>query len=281
MILYSLQFAVLLLSFVCAWFTLRAALRSRHDHLRARNAALGAVIALANAAVVILDMLEHRTGSGWIALLRLLPQATLPLLMLLLLRAARRQDAMIRAAAHDAYFNPATSLPNHALLVRQIVPALARCRRESVPAAVLIAAIDGFAELADRRGPHHANEMLHGFASILGETTRAGDLSGHVEPHVLGTLLPAATQQDALQVAGRLRALSAERLVDPEMTGERVSVSIGIAIVGDGAEPAALEEAMSAAMAAYRAAVAGGGNQVQLSEPPPARSAGLPGQLGR
>lgn len=280
MILTSIQVAVLLLSIVCATLTLRTALRSRHDHQRARNAAIGTLVALANAAVLGLDMMDHRAGGGWVATLRLVPQAALPLTILLLLRAARRQDAMVRAAARDSNFNHATSLPNHVLLLRQIVPALARCRREGAPTAMLVAGIDGFAAIADRRGPQQAGEMLRSLASILAEATRAGDLSGHVESDVLGTLLPAASSEDAERVANRLRAVASERMVDPEMNGQRVTVSVGIAVVGDGAEPAALEEAISAALAAYRTALAEGGDRARLAPPPPARSAGLSAQQG-
>ena len=59
------------------------------------------------------------------------------------------------------------------------------------------------------------------------------------------------------------------------MSGQRLTVSVGIAVVGDGAEPAALEEAISAALAALRGAAADGGDRIRLAAPPPARSVGL------
>lgn len=280
MILTLIQGAALILSVACATLTLRTALRSRHDHLRARNAAIGTLIAMANAVVLGLDLLDREDGSGWDGTLRLIPQVALPLTILLLLRAARRQDVLARAVARDSTFNHATSLPNYSLLLRQITPALARSRREATPTAMLVAGIDGFAAIVERRGPHQAGEILRSLATILGEATRAGDLSGHVEADLLGTLLPAATPEDAERVANRLRAVASERLVDPEMSGQRVTVSIGIAVVGEGAEPAALEEAISAAQAAYRVALAAGGNCARVAPSPPARSAGLSVQLG-
>ena len=274
-ILAFAQIVVLLLSLVGAALALRAAFRSQHDQRRAVFAALGVVVLLLNAGVIGLDIAATSAGSGWIAVLRLLPQAALPLVILLQLRAMYRRDDQARVAARDAPFNRATGLPNRALLLRQAIPALARCRREALPAMILVAGIDGFPELLARRGPGLGAELMRSFASGLGETTRAGDLSGHVETDVVATLLPAATEEAAERVAARLRTLSSERMIDPDMSGQRMTVSVGIAVVGDGAEPAALEEAISAALTALRGAVADGGDRIRLAAPPPARSAGL------
>lgn len=269
------RLAVLLLSAAGAVVAFRAVIQWRHDQRRALLVALGAAAVVANAIVVGLEMTAEPVGSRWQLPLRLMPQIALPILFIMLLRALRRRDAMARNVARDAPFDLATGLPNHPLLLRQIIPALARCRREASPAVMLVAGIDGLAEIRSRRGPGQAAEMLRGLATILGDATRAGDLSGHVEADVLGTLLPAATGETAARIAARLRTLASERMVHPEMTGQRVSVSVGIAVVGEGAEPAALEEAISAALAAYRQAVAEGGDRERSAPTPPARSPGV------
>lgn len=269
------QIAVLLLSIASAALALRAVFQSQHDQRRAVFATIGAVVLLLNASVIGLDVTAPSgAASGWIALLRLVPQAALPLTILLHLRAMYRRDDQARIAARDAPFNRGTGLPNRALLLRQAIPALARCRREAMPAMVLVAGIDGLADLRARRGPNLSVELLRSLATSLGDATRAGDLSGHVEAELLGMLLPAATEEAAERVAARLQTLSSERLIDPEMNGQRMTVSVGLAVVGDGAEPAALEEALSAALAALAGAAADGGDRIRLAPTPPARSPG-------
>ena len=66
-------------------------------------------------------------------------------------------------------------------------------------------------------------------------------------------------------------------MVDVSMSGRRVTMSIGIAMVGDGVEPAILEEAISTAIAACRQAAAAGGDGIRLATAPPIRSARLVG----
>lgn len=262
--------ALSIVSLVVAW---RAGSLWRHDGRRFSLVLLGGGAVLAGAAVAVAD---YRMGPllGLMSWLRLPAAAALPIVFIMLLRALRRRDAMARGIARDAPFDQATGLPNHPLLLRQSIPALARCRREGSPAVLLVAGIDGLAEIRSRRGPGQAAEMLRGLATILGDATRAGDLSGHVEADVLGTLLTASAGETAERVAARLRTLASERMVNPEMSGRRVSVSVGIAVVGEGAEPAALEEAVSAALAAYRQAVAEGGDRERLAPAPPSRSPG-------
>ncbi len=267
------QGGIVVLSCVAVYVAWRAVSGWVHDGGRFRLALIGTVAVALGAIAAAAD---YRAGPapGLVSWLRLPAAAALPIFFIMLLRALRRRDAMAREVARDAHFDEATGLPNHALLLRQIIPALARCRREGLPTVMLVAGIDGLAEIRTRRGPGEAAEMLRGLATILGDATRAGDLSGHVEPDVLGTLLPAATAETGELVAARLRALASDRMVHPDMSGQRVTVSVGIAVVGDGAEPAALEEAISAALVVRRDAAASGGNRAGIATPPPVRSPG-------
>lgn len=265
------QGGILVLSGVAIYAAWRAAAGWLHDGRRFNLVFLGTGAVLFGAVVAVTD---YRMGPapGLLSWLRLPAAVALPILFIMLLRALRRRDALAREVARDAHFDEATGLPSHALLLRQIIPALARCRREGLPAVMLVAGIDGLAEIRARRGPAQAGEMLRGLATVLGDATRAGDLSGHVQADVLGTLLPAASGETGERVAARLRAFASDRMVNPEMSGRRLTVSVGIAVVGEGTEPAALEEAMSAALAAYREAAAAGGDRERLAPSPPARS---------
>jgi diguanylate cyclase (GGDEF)-like protein len=267
---------VLLLSVASLVVAFRAASGWLHDRARIGITLFCAAAVAAAAATAVWDGFAGRPAGllGW---LRLLPVAALPVIVIALLRALRRHDALRVTMAREAPFNRATGLANRPLFQRQIVPVLARCRREGSPAIMLAVGIDGFAAIRDQHGPVVAAGMLRTLGEILGEATRGGDLSGHVEPDLLGALLPDATGDAAESVAARLRRLAAERMIDVTMTGRRVTMSIGIAMVGDGVEAAVLEEAISTAVAACRQKASEGGDGIRLATIPPVRSAPLAG----
>lgn len=269
----ALRAAVLLLCLGAAagWF--RLALAARDDRAQARLG-LGVTAALLlGAAVAAGGFGAVRQGPSWLAWLRLPVEAALPVLALLLLRANRRRRQEAERAARASPFDPATDLPRRPHALRQMVPALARCRREGTPATLLAVGLDALPALRDARGPGTAAAALRDLAALLRAATRASDLPGHLEAEVLGVLLVGTPLGDAPVVAGRIRAMARDRLPHPEMDGRRLTLSIGVAAVGDGAEAAALEEAMSAALAALAAAQAAGGDRTATAPPPPPRGA--------
>ncbi|MBR0651925.1 diguanylate cyclase [Roseomonas terrae] len=263
--------AALLLSIVALVVAGRAAVAWRHERSRIIGILVAAGALLAGMVTAGADILTDQPAKliDW---LRLPGAIALPVFVLALLRSLQRRDALARNTARDAPFDRITGLAGRPLLQRQLVPALARCRREGSPAILLVIGIDGLAALRAQRGPGPATELLRGLATILGDATRAGDLAGHVEADVLAVLLTDATGEAAESIAERLRGLAAEHLVNPAMDGRRITVSVGIAEVGDGTETAALEEAMSTATGAYREALAAGGDGMRLAAAPPARS---------
>jgi diguanylate cyclase (GGDEF)-like protein len=253
---------------------LRAAPGWRHDRRRFLLAVLGAAACLAAALPAAAALFGAEPATGWRAALRLLPDAALPLVFVALLRSLRRADRNGLEALTTAPVNPQTSLPNRALLIGQALPALARCQRDRTPAAVLVAALDDAGAIVARRGPAAMQEALHGFAGVFRDATRAGDVPGHARPQVLAALLPATTPEAARALAERLRSEAGARLAHPDMDGRRLTVSVGIAPVGEGATRAVLDEALEAAEAAMARAHAAGGGQVAEAQPPPGRSAG-------
>jgi diguanylate cyclase (GGDEF)-like protein len=152
------------------------------------------------------------------------------------------------------------------------MPAIAQCRRENRPVAFLALAPDGLAEVKALRGPDAADTLIRGVADTLRDVTRASDLVGHLGPDVLVACLPASGPLAARVVAERLaRRISAE-VPHPAMDGQRATISLGIAVLGEGAAPAAVEEAVAAAMAALAVArAAGGGGAIEVAPPPPPR----------
>jgi GGDEF domain-containing protein len=111
---------------------------------------------------------------------------------------------------------------------------------------------------------------------VVRDATRAGDVPGHADAQVLAALLPSATPEAARVMAERLRREAATRLAHPRMDGQPVTVSVGIAPVGDGPTRAVLDEAIAAAEAALASAEAAGGDRVLEAPAPPVRSAAQP-----
>lgn len=202
--------------------------------------------------------------------LSLLPALALPLVILMLLRALRRQDEERRRAAQLRWRSPVTGLVNRLHLLPILVPAVAQCRREGRPMTFMALAPDGLAEAEALRGPDAPEALIRGVADALREVTRASDLVGHLRPDVLVACLPGTGPLAARVVAERLAARVAEEVAHPAMDGRRATVSLGIAVLGDGAAPAALEEASAAAMTALAAARAQG-SRIELAPPPPQR----------
>lgn len=267
---------ILLAALVAAAAALRAAWRWRHDRGRFSLCALGAIAA----AVLAAQNAAALTGAapagwGWAGWLRLVPDAALPVLLLALLRSMRRQEAARRSAAAAAPINPTTGLPNRAALSAQLLPALSRCRREEVPCSVIAAALDGLAEIEATRGPAAAADLLRDFATVFRQVMRAGDLPGHAREEVLAALLPGTSAEAARALVARLREETSARLPHPAMDGRVVTASVGIALVGGGAIPAALDEAFAASEGALEAARLAGGDAVLAAGPPPPRSAAL------
>jgi GGDEF domain-containing protein len=271
----ALRIGVVLLCLGVAAGWVRLALAAQDDRGLARRALAIAAALLFGAGVVAAGFGAAGQAPGWLAWLRLPAEAALPVLALLLLGATRNRLRAAGRAALASPFDAATDLPRWPHALRQMVPALARCRREGTRATLLAVAIDRGAALRATRGPASLAAALRDLGAVLRAATRASDLPGHLEPEVLGVLLVGTAAGDAPRIADRIRALARERLPDPDMDGRRLGVSLGFAEVGDGVEAAALEEARSAALAALAAAQAAGGDRREAAPPPLPRRTGL------
>ena len=268
-----LGLAVLLAAVAAAAIGSAAAWAWRHDRSRFLVCLFGIAAAMAVAVPRAGAALGYGAAPmGMAAWLRLFADLAVAVLFLGLLATLARQDRAARRAASFAPVNDVTGLPNRSAFTARMVPALARCRREGAPVAIIAIAIDGLAEIEARRGPAAAADALRDLASILRETLRAGDLPGQIGPGILAALLPGTAAQAARALAERLRAAAAEQLPHPAMDGRRITISAGIAAPRDGVGPAVLDEALDAAAAALRR-VAGTGGGVVLADPVPAPGA--------
>ncbi len=257
---------------VAAVAVIRAAVAWHHHRRRFGLLLLGLGVLIASAAAPVTSLAGGaRPPSGVEDWLSLIPILALPVVILMLLRSIHRQDVARRRAGLVRRISPVTGLVNRLHLFPMLLPAIAQCRRQDRPVTLIAMAPDGLAEATALRGPDAAEALIRGVADVLRDVTRAGGLVGHLAPDVLLACLPGTGPVAGQTVAERLAARIAEEVAHPAMDGRRATISLGIAMLGDGAAPAAIEEASAAALGALAAARAAGGGAIEVAPPPPSR----------
>ncbi len=151
------------------------------------------------------------------------------------LEAATRFEDMQFLAEHD----PLTRLGNRRAFVRRLEAETARAERYAESFALVLADLDGFKDLNDKRGHLAGDEELADFALRLGASIRREDGAYRVGGDEFALILVEAGVLDARRVANRV-----------SRSGE-LSASFGVAVYEAGATPEELfrlaDEAMYAA----------------------------------
>ncbi len=131
--------------------------------------------------------------------------------------------------------------------------------------AVLIADIDSFKQVNDRLGHQIGDTVIRRVAAILGERVRETDVVARLSGDEFAVLMPQADPEGALQLAEDLRAeISEEAAGDADA---RVTVSIGVTMIGGDRRATAEAVLVAADLAMYRAKEEGR-DRVAFSEAP-------------
>lgn len=160
---------------------------------------------------------------------------------------AREREAQ-RRIEHLAHHDTVTGLPNRALLADRLEQHVARARRTGGGFALLMFDLDGFKEVNDLYGHPAGDRVL----AIVGERARrcvrASDTVGRLGGDEFMAILPDATREGALAVAGKI----VEALAQPyalERGQAALSASIGVGMFpGDGNDAEALQRTADAAL---------------------------------
>lgn len=173
-----------------------------------------------------------------------------------------RQRARLAEGLRLAMTDPLTGLHNRRYAVATLGRLLADSVLRGTGCAVLVLDIDRFKAVNDRHGHAGGDAVLVEVAARLTASLREGDLVARVGGEEFLIALPGVTGPEALALAERLRRAIGDQPFDMPGTDMplRVTVSIGLAMVADGAVAAA--EAMACADRALMAAKADGRNQV-------------------
>ncbi|WP_416139825.1 diguanylate cyclase [Halomonas sp. HK25] len=125
--------------------------------------------------------------------------------------------------ARQAMTDPLTGLGNRRYLQDQAAMEIARAKRRGEPLSLIVIDLDHFKRINDAHGHDVGDLVLQAFAHQARELLREGDVLCRMGGEEFAVLLPATTQEQAMQVAERLR----RRL-------ETSAVKVGLDVTEDG-----------------------------------------------
>ncbi len=186
---------------------------------------------------------SHRLGRVW--LLRDITQR-------------KQQEARLTAlATTDAL----TGLPNRLSFMRYLDAAVDDSQNFGHDrGAVLMLDLDFFKRVNDTYGHAVGDTVLQHAARVIRGSLRESDKAGRLGGEEFAVLLPRTSLEDARALANRLRETLAGAPVATEKGDVRVTISIGLAMLGG----ASSKESLGQADEALYAAKAAGRNQVQV-----------------
>jgi diguanylate cyclase len=141
------------------------------------------------------------------------------------------QQARARAAEFAAHAerDPLTGLGNRRHLARRVDELLPAAARAQQPLALAVIDLDHFKQVNDVHGHAVGDLVLGGFAQLLRENTRGGDVLVRHGGEEFVVVLPDTPPERAREVCERLREQIAQHAWPQLPAGLQVTVSIGVA----------------------------------------------------
>ena len=156
-----------------------------------------------------------------------------------------------------------TGLPNRRQLMSQMETEVRRAARSGRPLSLALLDVDRFKAINDAHGHPAGDFVLQTIAAELRRVTRGGDVLGRFGGEEFAVLMPETSLAKARQAGERLRAAIARRAIDlPDGTKERVTISVGVALLAGGE---GCDHLVSRADCALYEAKADGRNLVRLA----------------
>ena len=208
---------------------------------------------------LLLDLTETCVGilvAVTCALTYLLLLVALPPVILL------QRSLMHQQLAAAARTDPKTGLLNATAFQREADAEVARAQRTNSPLALLLVDVDHFKRVNDSHGHLIGDEVLRALAAELRQQVRESDVVGRFGGEEFTVLLPGTDDAGGYGIAERLRASAANLSVAAADARIRVTVSIGIAVLGQHGSD--LFELLAAADAALYRAKDAGRDQVRV-----------------
>jgi diguanylate cyclase (GGDEF)-like protein len=172
----------------------------------------------------------------------------------------------VSRAEIDAITDSLTGLYNHRHLQERLAVEVALANETGEPLALLFADLDRFKQFNDRRGHTEGDEALRELARIVSGSIRSSDVAARYGGDQFAVVLHGGGLDVAVDVAERIRT----RVEQARLMGDRrrLTVSVGIAVLGDGLS--GKDELLQRADEALAAAKLGGRNRCVCSAAAPA-----------
>jgi diguanylate cyclase len=173
---------------------------------------------------------------------------------------------LVKAATHD----PLTGIVNRRHFTQLAYREWERCRRYRSGAAMVMLDADHFNTIEEEHGKAAGDAVLRAIAIACDGLLRKPDLMGRYAGEQIVMFLPHTDLLGAIDVAERVRAAVAQTRVSWPTHPIRVTVSVGVATLGD--HHLSLNALILDAEAALQAAQNAGRNCVRSSPAPASRS---------
>lgn len=168
-----------------------------------------------------------------------------------------------RHLSHAATVDPLTGLFNRRHFHSRIDEEIERARRYALDLALLLIDVDDFKRINDTLGHLAGDHLLRQIADILKRSVRVFDVCTRYGGEEFSILMPGSSEQNALVVAERIRSRveSSSRDEGPIPPYLRITVSLGLAVLGTDATP---QELIARADRALYRAKAEGKNRIRV-----------------
>lgn len=190
--------------------------------------------------------------------------------------ALKETEAELKRAREDLRFKAShdslTSLLNRGAILEQLERELARCARENLCMAVLMADLDHFKEVNDRYGHPVGDEVLREIACRFAGAIRGYDLVGRYGGEEFLAVLTQCNASGAMTRAEQLRQIIAAAPIPTTIGSIHMTVSLGVLATAEWNGPGA-ELVLREVDVALYAAKAAGRNCCRQAVPRPVTSA--------
>ncbi len=128
-----------------------------------------------------------------------------------------------------AQTDPLTRLCNRRSFTEMLENELSRCQRKDTPCSLIMCDIDHFKRVNDTHGHQAGDEVLILVADMLREHLRPYDIAARYGGEEFCLVLPETSLEQAMVVANRIRQYVESFTFNGELTGIRLTLSLGVA----------------------------------------------------
>ncbi len=178
------------------------------------------------------------------------------------LRVVLREQAIREAYHRIATEDQPTGLHNRRRFVRDVEEAIAESYRTSSESILVLADIDGLAEVNDHFGHELGDELILTFARLLLRLVSSNCQAGRIGADDFGMLLTNSTKERGLQLCERIHLTFASIVFDAAKNPKQFSAGFGLAAFGGEVDDFDADQFMLQADTALYVAKQTGQNQV-------------------